>query len=191
MWVQIRMLLELLKFRRVTTRRAQPSLSLSEEVCMSEGFLWEEEKPVLKRPARAPKGSPEFCRTWKVLQNVSHSNKLVEERFCRNSKELFRPCKFFPILEASARVFLRGSFCKGPRDFPGARGYELVWLLASRRACAMGEGFVSRQWSKSTSTALWCMSGFAAGCDLTLRSRLSLPLQDPRTLELILKPQET
>ena len=66
-------------------------------------------KPVLKRLVRHPKGSPEFCGTFGVLQEGSaerftYGKKLVEERFCRTPKvlqnfgsqaQLFRPCKFF------------------------------------------------------------------------------------------------
>ena len=63
----------------------------------------EDKKPVLKRPVSAePLG---FCR--KVLQNVSHNNKPVEEGFCRtlgvlqnfgSQAQFFRPANSSPIV---------------------------------------------------------------------------------------------
>ena len=53
-----------------------------------------------------------FCR--EVLQNASHSKKLVEERFCRTPKVLqnfgsqaqfFRPCQFFAHFRDIQRSF--------------------------------------------------------------------------------------
>ena len=54
-----------------------------------------------------PKSYPKFCETLgfcrKVLQNVSHSKKLVEERFCRTPKkgsaELWEPNPAFQALQ--------------------------------------------------------------------------------------------
>ena len=73
---------------------------------------------------RLPRHSAEplgFCR--KVLQNVSHSKKLVDERFCRTPKvlqnfgsqaQLFRPCKFFSHFSPKKCLFLQSNFFVRP-----------------------------------------------------------------------------
>ena len=69
----------------------------------------EEKKPVLERRVRAPKGSPEFCRTVgvlrKVLQNVSHCKSQLKKGSVGSQAQLFRHCKFFSHMNMILYLF--------------------------------------------------------------------------------------
>ena len=78
-----------------------------------------------------------FCR--KTLQNISHSRKPVDGRFCRSQDQLFRPCKFFSHTSGSGREGSQAGGCRCLKELSVTNAI-FAHLFVVHTRCFSGRG---------------------------------------------------